>query len=57
MSRLTNKFSLMKNMNEDELREYIKTLTDNDKNILIFSFMKLFWDNQDILKVVDRIEE
>lgn len=57
MSRLTNKFSLMKNMNEDELREYIKTLTDNDKNILIFSFMKLFWDNQDILKVVDKIEE
>lgn len=57
MSKLTDKFLLMKNMNEDELKDYIKTLTDNDKNILIISFMKMFWNNQDIMKPVDKIEE
>lgn len=44
----------MRNMSEEELKEYIKTLTDNDKNILIMSFMKMFWDNQDVMKVVDK---
>ena len=39
----------MKNMNEDELREYIKTLSDNDKNIFIFSLIKMLQANEEIL--------
>lgn len=42
MSRLTDKFSIMKNMNRDELKEYIKTLTDNDKDMLLLSFVKMY---------------
>lgn len=42
MSRLTDKITLMKNMTEEELREYIKTLSDNDKNILLYSLVKTF---------------
>ena len=42
MSRLTDKFLLMKNMNRDEMKEYIKTLTDNDKNMLLISFVKTY---------------
>lgn len=42
MSRLTDKFSLMKNMRDEELKEYIKTLTDNDKNTLLLSFVKMY---------------
>lgn len=42
MSRLTDKFLLMKNMNRDEMKEYIKTLTDNDKNMLLISFVKMY---------------
>lgn len=42
MSRLTDKITLMKNMTEDELREYIKTLSDNDKNTLLLAFVKTF---------------
>lgn len=42
MSRLADKFSVMKNMNRDELKEYIKTLTDNDKDMLLVSFVKMY---------------
>lgn len=42
MSRLTDKFSLMKNMKDEELKKYIKTLTDNDKNVLLLSFVKMY---------------
>lgn len=34
MSKLTDKITLMKNMTEDELREYVKTLSDNDKKYI-----------------------
>jgi len=42
MSRLADKFSVMKNMNRDELKEYIKTLTGNDKDMLLVSFAKMY---------------
>lgn len=42
MPRLADKFSVMKNMNRDELKEYIKTLTDNDKDMLLVSFVKMY---------------
>ena len=57
MSRLIDKFSLMKNMNDDELREYIKTLSDNDKNIFVFSLVKMLQSNEDIINMFGRIEE
>ena len=49
MSRLTDKFSLMKNMNRDELKEYIKTLTDNDKNTLLVSFFQMYQSDEKIM--------
>ena len=42
MSRLVDKFSVMKNMNRDELKEYLKTMTDNDKDMLLVSFVKMY---------------
>ena len=45
MSRIIDKFSLMKNMNHDELKEYIKTLTDNDKNTMLLSFVEMYQSN------------
>ena len=51
MSRLTDKVSLMKNMNSDELKEYIKTLTDNDKNILLISFFQMYQADEKVLNI------
>ena len=51
MSRLTDKVSLMKNMNRDELKEYIKTLTDNDKNILLISFFRMYQADEKVLNI------
>ena len=42
MSRLTDKFLLMKNMNRDAMKEYIKMLADSDKNMLLISFVKMY---------------
>lgn len=42
MSRLADKFSVMKKMNRDELKEYLKTMTDNDKVMLLISFVKMY---------------
>ena len=42
MSKLADKFSLMKNMNRDELKEYLKTMTDNDKDMMLISFIKMY---------------
>ena len=36
MSNLTDKVLAMRNMNDEELKDYIKTLTDNEKNLVIF---------------------
>ena len=45
MSKLTYRFSLMRNMTENELKEYIKTFTDNDKGMIILAFIKMFQFN------------
>ena len=42
MSRLADKFSIMKNMNRDELKEYLKAMTDDDKDMLLLSFVKMY---------------
>ena len=42
MSRLADKFAVMKRMNRDELKEYLKTMTDNDKDMLLISFIKMY---------------
>ena len=42
MSRLAEKFLIMKNMNRDELKEYLKTMTDNDKDMLLISFVTMY---------------
>lgn len=41
MSKLTDKIFLMRNMNDEEIRNYIKTLTDNEKDLIIYSAIKL----------------
>lgn len=57
MSRLTDKITLMKNMTEDELKEYIKTLSDNDKNILLLAFVKTFISDKSGCNRIDWIEQ
>lgn len=42
MLGLVDKFSVMKNMNRDELKEYLKTMTDNDKDMLLISFVTMY---------------
>lgn len=31
----------MRNMNDEELKKYIKTLTDNEKDLVIYSALKM----------------
>lgn len=45
MSKLIDKIFLMRDMNDKELKDYIKTLTDNEKNLIIYSAMKLIMDD------------
>lgn len=51
MSKLTYRFSLMINMTENELKEYIKTFTDNDKGMIILAFIKMFQFNVNTIEV------
>jgi hypothetical protein len=44
VSNLTDKVLAMRNMNDEELKDYIKTLTDNEKNLVIFSAIKMMMD-------------
>lgn len=46
MSKLTDKIFLMRNMNDEELKNYIKTLTDNEKDLVIYSALKLLRDDE-----------
>lgn len=57
MSRLTDKILKMKNMSDEELREYIKTLSDNDKNTLLFSFIKTFLSDENNFNIINSKEE
>ena len=41
MSKLTDKIFLMRNMNDEEIKNYIKTLTDNEKDLIIYSAIKM----------------
>lgn len=41
MSKLTDKIFLMRNMNDEELKDYIKTLTDNEKDLIVYSAIKM----------------
>lgn len=46
MSKLTDKIFLMRNMYDEELKDYIKTLTDNEKDLIIYSAIKLLRDDE-----------
>lgn len=46
MSRLTDNFFKMYNMKDDELRKYIKTLKESDKNIILYSIIKTMQKNK-----------
>lgn len=41
MSKLTDKIFLMRNMNDEELKNYIRTLTDNEKDLIVYSTVKM----------------
>ena len=41
MSKLTDKIFLMRNMNDEELKNYIRTLTDNEKDLIVYSAVKM----------------
>lgn len=41
MSKLTDKIFLMRNMSDKELNDYIKTLTDNEKDLIVYSAIKM----------------
>lgn len=45
MSKLTDKIFLMRNMSDEELKNYIKTLTDNEKELIIYSAIKMIISN------------
>ena len=59
MSKLTDKIFLMKNMSDEELKNYIKALTDNEKDLIIYSAIKMIIsDELDIaFQNLNRIEE
>lgn len=46
MSKLTDKLFRMRNMNDEELKSFIETLTDNEKTLIIFSAIKLLRDDE-----------
>lgn len=41
MSKLIDKIFLMRNMSDEELKGYIKILTDNEKDLIIYSAIKM----------------
>lgn len=59
MSKLTDKIFLMRNMNDEELKNYIKTLTDNEKDLIIYSAIKIIISNEfdRAFQNLDKIEE
>ena len=59
MSKLTDTIFLMKHMSDEELKNYIKALTDNEKDLIIYSAIKMIIsDELDIaFQNLNRIEE
>lgn len=59
MSKLTDKIFLMRNMDDEELKDYIKILTDNEKDLIIYSAIKMIISNDPdrAFQNLNRIEE
>lgn len=59
MSKLIDKIFLMRNMNDEELKDYIKTLTDNEKDLIIYSAIKMIISDEfdRLFQISDSIEE
>lgn len=59
MSKLTDKIYLMRNMNDEEIRNYIKTLTDNEKDLIIYSALKMIISDEfdSAFQNLNKIEE
>ena len=59
MSKLTDKIFLMRNMNDEELKDYIKTLTDNEKDLIIYSALKMIISDEfdSAFQNLNKIEE
>lgn len=59
MSKLTDKIFLMRNMNDEEIRNYIKTLTDNEKDLIIYSALKMIISDEfdSAFQNLNKIEE
>ena len=49
----------MRNMNDEELKDYIKTLTDNEKDLIIYSAIKMIINDEfdRAFQISDRTEE
>lgn len=52
MSKLIDKLFRMRNLNDEELKSFIEILTNNEKNLIIFSTIKLLRDDE----ISDQIE-
>ena len=59
MSKLTDKIFLMRSISDEELKNYIKTLANNEKDLIIYSAIKMIIsDELDIaFQNLNRIEE
>lgn len=59
MSKLTDKIFLMRNMDDEELKNYIKALTDNEKDLIIYSAIKMIIRDEfdRAFQNLDKIEE
>lgn len=59
MSKLTGKIFLMRNMDDEELKNYIKALTDNEKDLIIYSAIKMIIRDEfdRAFQNLDKIEE
>ena len=49
----------MRNMNDEEIRNYIKTLTDNEKDLIIYSALKMIISDEfdSAFQKLNKIEE
>ncbi len=59
MSKLTDKIFLMRNMDDEELKDYIKTLTDNEKDLIIYTAIKMIIRDEfdRLFQILDMVEE
>lgn len=59
MSKLTDKIFLMRSMSDEELKNYIKTLANNEKDLIIYSAIKMIISDEldRAFQNLNRIEE